>query len=143
MDDVLRAYGLNEADLLGKGWESQIYALGKDRILKIPNPDPGAEGVVRAQQAFALPPLPFAVPRVREITRVGGTLITPLRTGSRDAHWPIFCQGWRARSAGWHLRPIWTSQRPWLRCARLATMVIFWCQSRFDSRIGGNIWRQG
>lgn len=34
--------------------------------------------VVRAQQAFALglPPLPFAVPRVREISHVGGTLFT-------------------------------------------------------------------
>lgn len=78
MDDVLRAYGLTEDNLLGRGWESQIYALGQDRILKIPHPDPGAEAVVRAQQAFALglPPLPFAVPCVREITRVGDTLIT-------------------------------------------------------------------
>lgn len=78
MEDVLRAYGLTEANLLGEGWESRIYALGTDRILKIPHPDPGAETVVRAQQAFALslPPLPFAVPRVREITHIGDTLIT-------------------------------------------------------------------
>lgn len=78
MDDVLRTYGLGEANLLGVGWESRIYALGKDRILKIPHPDPGAEVLVRAQAAFTgeLPPLPFAVPKVREIRHVGGILIT-------------------------------------------------------------------
>lgn len=78
MDEALRAYGLTEANLLGKGWESQIYALGDDRVLKIPHPSPGAETLVRTQADFTrdLPPLPFAVPRIREILHVEGTLIT-------------------------------------------------------------------
>lgn len=77
-DDVLQHHGLTEADRLGSGWESRIYALGQDRILRIPKPEPNAEARVRARAAFtnSLPALPFAVPRLREITSVGGVLVT-------------------------------------------------------------------
>ena len=51
---------------------------GNHVILRIPNPVPGVEAVVRARAAFTagLPLLPFAVPRVREISHVEGILIT-------------------------------------------------------------------
>ena len=74
----LQHFGLTLADKLGSGWESRIYALGATRILRIPNPVPGVEAVVRARAAFTagLPLLPFVVPRVREISHVEGMLIT-------------------------------------------------------------------
>ena len=69
---VLTTYGLSEADRLGSGWESTIYALGPTQILRIPRPGVGTEWQVRDRAAFtaSLPPLPFAVPRVREISLV-------------------------------------------------------------------------
>jgi aminoglycoside phosphotransferase (APT) family kinase protein len=75
-DAVTRAFGVTEADLLGSGWESKIYALGSDRILRIPRPETGSEAQLRAQVDFlaTLPPLPFAVPRIREISRLDGAL---------------------------------------------------------------------
>jgi aminoglycoside phosphotransferase (APT) family kinase protein len=73
---VTAAFGVTDADLLGSGWESTIYALGKTQILRIPRPEVGSEDQVRAQATFTanLPPLPFAVPRVREISRIDGQL---------------------------------------------------------------------
>jgi aminoglycoside phosphotransferase (APT) family kinase protein len=78
MDAVLRHFGLTEADRIGSGWESLIYGLPPDLILKIPHPDLGAEAKVRAGAAFTagLPTLPFAVPHVREIGHIDGTLYT-------------------------------------------------------------------
>ena len=75
-DAVTAAFGVTDADLLGSGWESTIYALGKTQILRIPRPEAGSEGQVRAQAALtaSLPPLPFAVPRIREISRKDGQL---------------------------------------------------------------------
>ncbi len=75
-DAVVAAFGVTEADLLGFGWESTIYALGADRILRIPRPGVGSEEQVRALSAFteSLPKLPFAVPRVLEISRIDGAL---------------------------------------------------------------------
>ena len=74
---VLTTYGLSEADRLGSGWESTIYALGPTQILRIPRPGVGTERQVRDRAAFtaSLPPLPFAVPRVREISVVAGQLV--------------------------------------------------------------------
>ena len=71
---VATAFGVTEGDLLGSGWESTIYALGSTQILRIPRPEAGSEDQVRAQAAFTanLPPLPFAVPRVRDIGRIDG-----------------------------------------------------------------------
>ncbi len=76
VDAVTAAFGVTDADLLGSGWESTIYALGTTQILRIPRPEAGSEAQVRAQAAFTanLPPLPFAVPRVREIARIDGQL---------------------------------------------------------------------
>lgn len=73
---VTAAFGVTEADLLGDGWESTIYALGETQILRIPRPEVGSEDQVRAQAAFtaSLPPLPYAVPRIREISRIEGEL---------------------------------------------------------------------
>jgi aminoglycoside phosphotransferase (APT) family kinase protein len=73
---VTAAFGVTDADLLGSGWESTIYALGDSQILRIPRPKASSEDQVRAQAAFtaSLPPLPFAVPRIREISRIGGQL---------------------------------------------------------------------
>jgi aminoglycoside phosphotransferase (APT) family kinase protein len=75
-DAVIKAFGVTEADLLGDGWESTIYALGPSQILRIPRPGVGSEAQVRAQAAFtaSLPSLPFAVPCVREIGRIAGQL---------------------------------------------------------------------
>ena len=75
-DAVIAAFGVTNADLLGSGWESTIYALGTKQILRIPRPEAGTEDQVRARAAFTanLPPLPFAVPRVREISRIDGQL---------------------------------------------------------------------
>lgn len=72
---VTAAFGVTEADMLGDGWESTIYALGETQILRIPRPAVGSEDQVRAQAAFTakLPPLPYAVPRIREISRIGGS----------------------------------------------------------------------
>ena len=74
---VLTAYRLSEADRLGSGWESTIYALGPTQILQIPQPGVGTERQVRDRAAFtaSLPPLPFAVPRIREISVVAGQLV--------------------------------------------------------------------
>ena len=74
---VLAAYRLSEADLLGSGWESTIYALGPTKILRLPRPEAGVERQVRARAAFtaSLPPLPFAVPQVRKISTVAGQLV--------------------------------------------------------------------
>ena len=73
---VATAFGVTEGDLLGSGWESTIYALGLTQILRIPRPEACSEDQVRAWAAFTanLPPLPFAVPRVREIGRIDGQL---------------------------------------------------------------------
>lgn len=73
---VMAAFGVTDADLLGSGWESTIYALGATRILRIPKPEASSEDQVRARAAFTanLPPLPFDVPRVREISRIAGQL---------------------------------------------------------------------
>ncbi len=73
---IMDAYALRDADLLGSGWESTIYALGASQILRIPRPEAGSEDQVRARAAFTanLPPLPFAVPSVREISRLDGQL---------------------------------------------------------------------
>jgi aminoglycoside phosphotransferase (APT) family kinase protein len=73
---ILQHFGLAPADRLGSGWESRIYALGTSRILRIPNADPGAEVVLRAQAEFTagLPPMPFALPVVRDIGYHEGTL---------------------------------------------------------------------
>lgn len=75
-DAVIVAFGVTDADLLGSGWESTIYALGSTQVLRIPRPGVGSEAQVRAQAAFtaSLPPLPFAVPRIREIARIDGHL---------------------------------------------------------------------
>ena len=75
-DAVIKAFGVTDADLLGSGWESTIYALGPTQILRIPRPEVGSEDLVRAQAAFTanLPPLSFAVPCVREISRIDGQL---------------------------------------------------------------------
>ena len=75
-DAVIAAFGVTDADLLGSGWESTIYALGPTQILRIPRPGVGSEDQVRAQAAFTanLPPLPFAVPRIREISKIEGQL---------------------------------------------------------------------
>ena len=76
-DTVLAHYGLNETSLLGSGWESTIYALGPAQILRLPRAEEDVERQVRAQAAFtdSLPPLPFAVPKIREISRVAGHLV--------------------------------------------------------------------
>jgi aminoglycoside phosphotransferase (APT) family kinase protein len=73
---VKAAFGVTESDLLGDGWESTIYALGASQILRIPRPGVGSEDQVRAQAALTagLPPLPFAVPRIQEISRIDGDL---------------------------------------------------------------------
>lgn len=73
---VTAAFGVTDADLLGSGWESTIYALGTKQILRIPRPEAGSEDQVRAQATFTanLPPLPFAVPCVREISWIDGWL---------------------------------------------------------------------
>lgn len=75
-DAVTAAFGVTDTDLLGSGWESTIYALGTDRILRIPRPEAGSEKQARARAAFTanLPTLPFAVPNVREIARIDGQL---------------------------------------------------------------------
>jgi aminoglycoside phosphotransferase (APT) family kinase protein len=75
-DAVIAAFGVTDADLLGSGWESTIYALGPTQILRIPRPEAGGEDQVRAQAMFTsnLPQLPFAVPHVREISRIDGQL---------------------------------------------------------------------
>jgi aminoglycoside phosphotransferase (APT) family kinase protein len=75
-DAVKAAFGVTEADLLGDGWESTIYGLGPDRILRIPRRGVGSEDQIRALAAFteSLPKLPFAVPRVLEISRIDGEL---------------------------------------------------------------------
>lgn len=74
---VLDHYGLTEANRLGSGWESSIYALNPTQILRIPNPEPEVEVRVRARAAFTagLPVMPFDVPRVREIKYVAGVLV--------------------------------------------------------------------
>lgn len=74
---VMAAYGLSDADLLGSGWESTIYALGATQILRLPRPEAGGERQVRARAAFTtnLPQLPFAVPRVRDISMLEGQLV--------------------------------------------------------------------
>ena len=76
--EVLKHYGLTEADRLGSGWESRIYALGETHILRIPHPVPEVETQVRARATFTngLPAMNFDVPRVREIKHVKGVLVT-------------------------------------------------------------------
>lgn len=75
-ETVTAAFGVTEADLIGQGWESTIYALGQTQILRIPRPDVVSEAKLRAQAALLakLPPLPFAVTTIREIGRIEGKL---------------------------------------------------------------------
>ena len=75
---VLEHFALTEADRLGSGFESRIYALNQTHILRIPNPEPEVEARVRVRAAFTegLPVLPFDVPRLREIKYVAGVLVT-------------------------------------------------------------------
>jgi aminoglycoside phosphotransferase (APT) family kinase protein len=75
-DAVTKAFCVTPAELLGDGWESTIYALGAAQVLRIPRPEGANEDQLRAQAALTsgLPPLPFAVPRIREIARIDGQL---------------------------------------------------------------------
>ena len=75
-DTMIKAFGVTDADLLGDGWESTIYALGASQVLRVPRPGVGSEAQVRAQAALTanLPALPFAVPRITEIGRTDGQL---------------------------------------------------------------------
>lgn len=73
---VTAAFGVTDEDLIGSGWESTIYALGQHQILRIPRPEVVSEAKLRAQAALlaSLPPLPFAVTRIRDISRIEGQL---------------------------------------------------------------------
>lgn len=73
---VTKAFGVTEADLIGSGWKSTIYAPGKTKILRIPRPEVVSEENLRAQASLLekLPPLPFAVTQIREIARIEGQL---------------------------------------------------------------------
>ncbi len=51
-DAVTTAFGVTNADLLGSGWESTIYALGPTQILRIPRPEPAAERQLKKRGRF-------------------------------------------------------------------------------------------
>ena len=112
---VLTHFGLSESDRLGSGWESTIFALGATQIVRIPRPDPAAERQLRARAAFTagLPPLPFAVPQVREISTIAGQLIAveDRIAGQSMAGMLPGLSGERRRVA---LGPIWRQLRRWL-----------------------------
>ena len=97
----MAAFGVTDADLLGSGWENTIYALGTTQILRIPRPEAGSEDQVRARAAFTanLPRLPFAVPRVRETSKIDGQLFLiedRIAGQSMAALLPTLSGEWRA-----------------------------------------------
>jgi aminoglycoside phosphotransferase (APT) family kinase protein len=72
---VARGFGVTADDLLGHGGEAWVYALGDDRILRIPHPGGSAEDVGRRRTLVdelrrARPP--FALPEVLEVGEAAG-----------------------------------------------------------------------
>lgn len=77
--DVLKTFGLGAADLIGEGGESRVYALGGDRVLRVPR---GAwtGGTVNRRRLKAFLQriagrLPFATPTILEIGPEGAWTI--------------------------------------------------------------------
>ncbi|GAB4127087.1 MAG: hypothetical protein OHK0050_40220 [Roseiflexaceae bacterium] len=65
--DLLTSFGLSSADLLGRGSESQVYALDAERVLRCYHPGPLSAYHMRRQQfyqqlATCMPP--FAIPMI-------------------------------------------------------------------------------
>jgi len=67
---ILERFGLDPADLLGEGGESLVYALGPDRILRLPKgrkPGGRARARLKAFLDGIAGRLPFATPEIEEI----------------------------------------------------------------------------
>lgn len=112
-DEVIATFSVTDADLLGSGWESTIYALGDTQVLRIPRPGVGSEDQIRAQAAFTanLPPLPFAVPRIREVSKIDGQLYV-IEDRSRASRWRHYCQAFHVTGVRPRYGPILPPPRP-------------------------------
>lgn len=72
---LLRRFGVSDGDLIGRGGQSSVYALDADRVLRVYNAenDPAFPPALAAfYAALEVPPLPFAIPRIRETGADGG-----------------------------------------------------------------------
>lgn len=70
---VAAGYGLEPSTLLGSGGEATVYALDRERVLRVHRPGASLEGLGRRQRLLEelgsrAPDLPFGIPRVLEIS---------------------------------------------------------------------------
>ncbi len=75
---VLRRFGLGEADRLGEGGQSIVYALGERQVLRLPRGSAFDVAEVRRQQEFLATiegRLPFATPVIEHIDGSGSHVI--------------------------------------------------------------------
>lgn len=78
---VMSHLGLDRDALLGVGGEACVFALGEDRIARVHHPGATREAVARRAKLLddlhrSAGAVPFAIPRVLEITEAHGRLIT-------------------------------------------------------------------
>ncbi len=87
--EVLAHFGIDESALLGRGGEARVFALGADRVLRLPHAsvDAGAlEERRRLLAAIAAPDWRVALPEVLEHRQVAGRLVViERRLPGRDA----------------------------------------------------------
>lgn len=75
---VLAELGIDESALLGRGGEARVFALGRDRVVRLPHPgvpDASLDDRRTLLDAIASGDAPFAVPEVIEHRVVGGRTV--------------------------------------------------------------------
>jgi predicted RNA-binding protein with PIN domain/aminoglycoside phosphotransferase (APT) family kinase protein len=87
--EVLARFGVDESALLGRGGEARVFALGADRVLRLPHPGVAAAALEdrrRLLAAIAVPGWCVALPEVLEHREVDGRLVViERRLPGRDA----------------------------------------------------------
>jgi aminoglycoside phosphotransferase (APT) family kinase protein len=74
---TLERFGLDESDLIGEGSESRVYALGRDRVLRIRRTPAAERGEIETVARFLdtiAGRLPFATPEIERIEPDGSTV---------------------------------------------------------------------
>jgi predicted RNA-binding protein with PIN domain/aminoglycoside phosphotransferase len=86
---VLAHFGVDESALLGRGGEARVFALGADRVLRLPHPSVAAGALDERRRllaAIAAPGWRVALPEVLEHREVQGRLVViERRLPGRDA----------------------------------------------------------
>jgi aminoglycoside phosphotransferase (APT) family kinase protein len=99
---ILASFGVTGADLVGVGGESNVYALGADRILRIPRsrgPDAAKFADIKVFLDGIAGRLPFATPAIEEIASDGSYVIEKRLRGRAMSDILLDLDGERRRTA--------------------------------------------